>query len=340
MNAARELAAEIGNTRRAFDAVGAARSTHYRKQRALKSPALVQIALPRPTPSRALAAPERQAILDVLHEPRFVDKAPAQVHATLLDEGRYLGSVRTMHRCLDAVREAGERRRTRRHPPAAIPQLLATAPNQVWTWDITKLPGPIKGIFFALYVVLDLFSRFVVGWTLARRELASIAKVLLSDSIEKHGIPPGQLTVHSDRGTQMRAKPLLYLYANLGIATSLSRPRVSNDNPFSESHFRTAKDDPEYPGRFASQDHAWHWADNFLHRYNTQHHHSSLLMLTPEDVFLGRGPDILAHRHAVMLSAYAEHPERFVHGPPKLQALPAEVWINPPARSLEQPGSH
>lgn len=340
MHAARELAAEIGNTRRAFDAMGAARSTHYRKQHALKSPVLVQIALPMPAPSRALAAPERQAILDVLHQPRFVDKAPAQVFTKLLDEGQYIGSVRTMHRCLAAVREAGERRRIRRHPPAAVPQLVATAPNQVWTWDITKLPGPIKGIFFALYVVLDLYSRFVVGWTLARRELGSIATVLLRDSIEKHGILPGQLAVHSDRGTPMKAKPLLYLYANLGVATSLSRPRVSNDNPFSESHFRTAKDDPEYPGRFASLEQAWSWAASFLHRYNTDHHHSSLAMLTPEDVFLGRGPDILARRHAVMLAAYAKHPERFVHGAPKLQTLPAEVWINPPARSLEQPGSH
>jgi len=336
MHEAKQLAAEIGNTELACETMGVPRSSHYRRRRMLAGPVLVQIARPKPAPARALAAPERKAILDVLHEPRFVDKAPAQVHAMLLDEGRYIGSPRTMHRCLEAARECGERRRVRRHPVAAVPQLVATAPNQVWTWDITKLPGPLKGIFFALYVVLDLYSRFVVGWTIARRELGSIAKMLFRASCEKHGIAAGQLTVHSDRGGPMKAKPLTDLYADLGVATSLSRPRVSNDNPFSESQFRTTKDDPDYPGRFGSLQHSYAWATPFFNRYNTVHRHSSLAMLTPEDVFLGRGPAILDRRHAVMLAAYAAHPERFVHGPPKLKALPAEVWINPPARSLEQ----
>ncbi len=333
---AKQLAAEIGNTELACEAMGVPRSSHYRRRRMLDGPALVQIARPKPTPARALTAAERKVVLDVLHEPRFMDKAPAQVHALLLDEGQYIGSVRTMHRCLAAVHECGERRRVRRHPPAAVPQLVATAPKEVWTWDITKLPGPVKGIFFALYVVLDLYSRFVVGWTIARRELGSIAMVLFRESFEKHGIVAGQLTVHSDRGTPMKAKPLTDLYADLGVATSLSRPRVSNDNPHSESMFRTAKDDPDYPGRFGSLQHARSWAAAFIARYNTVHRHSSLAMLTPEDVFLGRGPAILAQRHDVMLAAYAAHPERFVHGPPRLQALPAAVWINPPARSLEQ----
>lgn len=340
MHEAKQLAAEIGNTELACETMGVPRSSHYRRQRRLEGPVLVQIARPKPTPARALAAPERQAILDALHEPRFVDKAPAQVHAILLDEGQYLGSVRTMHRCLEEAREGGERRHVRRHPVAAVPQLVATAPNQVWTWDITKLPGPGKGIFFALYVVLDLYSRFVVGWTVARSELGSIASWLFRETCEKHGIPAGQLTVHSDRGSPMKAKPLTDLYADLGVATSLSRPRVSNDNPFSESQFRTTKDAPDYPGRFGSLQHAREWAAAFLSRYNTVHRHSSLAMLTPEDVFLGRGPVILAQRHGVMLAAYAAHPERFVHGPPKLPALSAEVWINPPARSLQQESSH
>ena len=340
MHEARQLAAEIGNTAIACEAMLVPRSSHYRRKRLLEGPVFVNVARPKPRPSRALLPTERQEILDVLHEPRFVDKAPAQVHAALLDEGRYIASVRTMHRCLAAAREGGERRRVRRHPPAPTPSLVATAPNQVWTWDITKLPSVVKGVFFALYVVLDLYSRYVVAWTIARRELASIAKALLRDACIEHGITAGQLTVHSDRGKPMTGKPLVQLYADLGVATSLSRPRVSNDNPFSESQFRTAKDDPDYPGRFTSLQHGCSWATDFIPRYNTEHRHSSLAMLTPEDVFTGRGPLILAQRHEVMLAAYAAHPERFVHGPPQLQCLPTEVWINPPARSIELEGSH
>jgi putative transposase len=210
----------------------------------------------------------------------------------------------------------------------------------VWTWDITKLPGPVKGVSFALYVVLDLFSRFVVGWTLARRQLASIAEALLRETCEKHGVRPGQLTIHSDRGAPMTAKPVAMLFADLGIIASLSRPRVSNDNPFSEAQFRTAKDAWDYPGRFDSPQHGRAWAQPFFHRYNTQHRHSSLAMLTPEVVFTGRAHEVLAARHAVLRAAYEAHPERFVHGPPKLPELPKEVWINPTPRSLEPEPSH
>lgn len=340
MNEARQLATEIDNTVAACEALSVPRSSLYRRERRLRSPVAVQLALPRRRNALALSQAEVRALLDVMHEPRFVDKAPAQVHAMLLDEGRYLASPRTMHRCLEAARESGERRRIRRHPPVELPRLVATAPNQVWTWDITKLPTLAKGIYFALYVVLDLYSRFVVAWTVARTELASVARVMLADACIEHGITPGNLKVHSDRGSIMKAQPLAQLYANLGIERTLSRPRVSNDNPFSESQFRTTKDDPHYPGRFESLQHARAWCENFFERYNTRHYHSGLAMLTPEAVFNNRGPEILAKRHETRLAAHAAHPERFVHGPPKLASLPAEVWINPPARSVEQVDSH
>jgi len=340
MHAARQLATDIGNTRRACQALEVPRASLYRRARRLAGPALVRITLPRPAPARALSNDERQAVLEVLHDPRFVNLAPAQVHAMLLDEGMYLCSVRTMHRVLADEDESGERRRVRRHPPATLPRLVATAPNQVWTWDITKLPSTAKGVYFMFYVVLDLFSRYVVGWTVATRELASIAEELLRQSCEKHGVMPGGLTIHSDRGSPMTAKSVAVMFAELGIAASLSRPRVSNDNPFSESQFRTAKDDWQYPGRFDGSGLAWSWARSFVHRYNTKHRHSGLAMLTPEDVFMGRGPEILARHRVVLHAAYERHPERFVHGRPEPPTLPAEVWINPPSRSLEPTESH
>ena len=239
-----------------------------------------------------------------------------------------------MHRFLEQEQESGERRRIRRHAPAAIPRLVATAPHHVWTWDITKLLGPAKGILYALYVVLDLFSRYVVAWTVARRELASIAEDLLQTAYENHGVQPGDLTIHSDRGAPMTAKSVAILFAELGITASLSRPRVSNDNPFSESQFRTAKDDWDYPGRFDSVEHARAWSRDFLHRYNTQHYHSGLAMLTPYDVFTGRAEAVLEQRRAVLQAAYDAHPERFVRGVPKPPELPKEVWINPLPRAL------
>lgn len=331
MHATQQLAVDLGNTRRACEALLASRATLYRHAR----PRLVQIARPRPAPPRALSTTERSAVLDVLHSPRFQDLAPAQVHATLLDESTYLCSARTMHRVLAGRGESHERRAVRRHPPVAVPRLVATAPNQVWTWDITKLPGPVKGVFFALYVVLDLFSRFVVGWTIARQELASIAEALLRESCQKHGVRPGQLKIHSDRGTQMTAKPIAMLFAELGIIASLSRPRVSNDNPYSESHFRTTKYSPSYPGRFGSTQHGRAWAGPFFNAYNAKHHHSGLAMLTPEDVFMGRAQEILDRRRATLRAAYEAHPERFVNGIPGPPALPAEVWINQPQAALE-----
>lgn len=334
MQATRQLAGEIGNTARACETLAMPRSSLYHEAR----PRLVQIARPRPTPVRALNQAERQAALAVLHEPRFHDLAPAQVYTALLDEGIYLCSPRTMQRLLADADESRERRAIRRHPPAPVPQLVATAPNDVWTWDITKLPGPAKGIFFALYVVLDLFSRFCVGWTIARQELASIAEALLRESCEKHGVNPGELTIHSDRGTQMTAKPITMLFAELGIVASLSRPRVSNDNPQSESHFKTLKYSPSYPGRFGSLEDARSWAAAFINAYNTQHYHSGVAMLTPEAVFTGRAEAVRAARSATLRAAHAAYPERFVHGVPQPPALPQAVWINPPANSIELKG--
>lgn len=246
MHAAQQLATDIGNTRLACATMTVPRASLYRRARRLQQPVLVQIALPRPAPPRSLSIAEEQQVLDVLHEPRFVDMAPAQVQVALLDEGKYLCSRRTMHRILAKQHESRERRAMRRHPPAALPRVVAVAPNQVWTWDITKLRGPAKGLWFALYVVLDLFSRYVVGWTVATQELASIAEDLLRQTCEKYGVLPGNLTIHSDRGTQMTAKPLTMLFADLGIIASLSRPRVSNDNPFSESQFHTTKSAWDY----------------------------------------------------------------------------------------------
>jgi putative transposase len=340
MHAAQQLAGEIGNTRLACDVMAAPRASLYRRARRLAGPVLVRIAPPQPTPPRALDDAERTAVLARLHEPRFVDMAPAQVHAALLDEGTYLCSPRTMHRILADENESGERRAVRRHPPAAIPRVVATAPNQVWTWDITKLLGPVRGVSFALYVVLDLFSRFVVAWTVARRELASIAEAFLRTTCERHGVHPGQLTIHSDRGSQMTAQPVVFLFGDLGVTASLSRPRTSNDNPFSEAQFKTTKYRPDYPGRFGSLQHARSWARPFFAWYNTQHHHSALAMLTPEDVFLGRANAILKNRRHILHAAYEAHPERFVRGRPEPPALPKEVWINRPPASPEPTESH
>lgn len=340
MHASQQLASEIGNTRRACDVMAVPRASLYRRARRLAGPVFVRIAAPRAAPPRALDDTERQAVLAKLHEPRFVDLAPAQVHATLLDEGTYLCSPRTMHRILATQDEARERRALRRHPPTAIPRLSVTAPNQVWTWDITKLASLVKGIWFALYVVLDLFSRFVVGWTVATQELGSIAEALLREACEKHGVRPGQLVVHSDRGTPMRAQPVAFLFGELGVRASLSRPRVSNDNPFSEAQFKTTKYRHDYPGRFASIHHVRTWARSFFEWYNRQHRHSSLAMLTPEDVFLGRSTEALARQRSTLHAAYDAHPERFVRGRPEPLVLPAEVWINRPPPPSDHEESH
>lgn len=285
---------------------------------------------------RALSRPERQAVLDALHAPRFVDKAPSQVYAALLDEGVYLCSVRTMYRLLEANGEVRERRNQLRHPRYAKPQLLATCPNQVWSWDITKLLGPAKWTYFYLYVILDIFSRYAVGWMVAARESAALAKRLVEETCSKHAIDCGRLTLHADRGPSMKSKPLALLLADLGVAKSHSRPRVSNDNPFSESQFKTLKYRPEFPDRFGSIQDARAFCQRFFPWYNAEHYHSALGLLTPEMVHYHRTPEILDARGRALRAAYQRNPERFPAGQPQPPAPPGEVWINPPQSREER----
>jgi putative transposase len=284
----------------------------------------------RPTPIRALSDEERATVLATLHEPRFVDLAPAEVYATLLDEGRYLCSERTMYRVLGENREVRERRDQLRHPKYVAPQLLATRPNQLWSWDITKLLGPAKWTYFYLYVILDVFSRYVVGWLVADQELASLAQKLIAETVERQGIQPGQLTIHADRGTSMTSKPVALFMADMGITKTHSRPSVSDDNPYSEAQFKTLKYRPDFPERFDGKEHARAHCVDFFTWYNDEHHHVGLGLLTPQDVHFGLATDRLAQRADVLAAAYAAHPERFVHRPPTPAAPPTAVWINKP----------
>jgi len=305
--------------------LGLSRATLYRGRR----PAVV--ARPRLAPPRALEPVERQGVLHLLHT-RFVDQAPAQVHATLLDEGTYLCSPRTMYRLLDAAHEIKERRDQVRRPHYAAPELLATRPNEVWSWDITKLLGPTKWTYFYLYVILDIFSRYVVGWMLAPHESAALAERLIAETCAKHDIAPGQLTLHADRGASMRSKPVALLLADLGVTKTHSRPQVSNDNPFSEAQFKTLKYCPQFPERFGSIEDGRAFGQGFFHWYNHEHRHSGLGFLTPAVVHVGQAATVRAHRQHVLAAAYAAHPERFVKGRPQPADLPTAVWINPPAK--------
>jgi putative transposase len=305
-------------------ALGVSRATYYRSLRPRSEPA------PRPSPPRALAPEERRTVLEVLHEPRFVDLAPSEVFATLLDEEQYLCSERTMYRILAANREVRERRDQLRHPQYTAPELLTTRPNELWSWDITKLLGPAKWTYFYLYVILDIFSRFVVGWMVAHRESADLARRLILETAERQGIEPGMLTVHADRGSPMKSKLVAQLLADLGITKTHSRPHVSNDNPFSESQFKTIKYRPGFPDRFQSQDHARGVCGNTFDWYNHEHHHSGLGLLTPYDVHYGLADAKLAQWGRVLEQAYAAHPERFTRGVPRPATPPKEVWINKP----------
>lgn len=307
-------------------ALGVSRATLYRQTRPAKPPALSRCA---PSPRR-LSDPERQAVLDVLHSDEFVDQPPPDVYATLLSRGVYLASIRTMYRLLAASGESGERRAQRGPMKHAKPTLTATAPNQIWTWDITKLRGPLPGVFYCLYVVLDLFSRMTVGWLLAERESAELAEHLFAETVARHGVEPGSLTVHADRGSAMRSEGLAQLLGSLGVTRSFSRPHVSDDNAFSESQFKTLKYQPDYPDRFASLAHARAWCQEFFSWYNDIHQHSGLALFTPADVFFGRVEEIAARRQAALNAAYAAHPERFPNGPPVVRRPPASVAINPP----------
>jgi putative transposase len=279
---------------------------------------------------RALSRQEREQVIAVLDCERFCDLAPAEVYAMLLDEGVYLCSERTMYRILKKHDQVRERRAQRRHPKYVAPELMATGPNQLWSWDITKLKTFVKSQYLHLYVILDVFSRYVVGWLVAERESGELAKLLIDETCERQGITPGELTFHADNGSAMVAQPVAFLLASLGITKSHSRPHVSDDNPFSEAQFKTMKYRPDFPARFASLEHAREFLRRFFDWYNTEHHHDGLALLTPYDVHHGLAPERLAQRARVLDAAYAAHPERFVRREPTPAALPEAVWINPP----------
>jgi putative transposase len=286
-------------------------------------------AKPRPASHRAIRDAEAEHIVEVLDSERFCDKAPAQVWATLLDEGTYLASTSTMYRLLRERNQVRERRRVARRPPTLKPELVATAPNQVWSWDITKLAGPHKWNWFHLYVILDVYSRYAVSWLVAPRESGRLAEELIADAIYNHGIPPHQLTLHADRGSAMTSKTVTQLLADLGVLQSHSRPHQSNDNPFSEANFKTLKYFPTFPKRFSSLVSARAFVDGFFDYYNHQHRHSGIALHTPADVHLGRADAVRAQRQLVLDAAYTAHPERF-RQPPSAPRIPEATWINRP----------
>jgi len=334
MDAAERLAPEVG-TAAACRAMGVSRATLYRRRNPVRPTAETRAKNRQP---RALDAEERQRVLGVLHSNRFVDRSPAAVFAALLDEGVYHCSTRTMYRILHDSHEVRERRNQRRHPNYKRPELLATGPNQVWSWDITKLLGPAKWTYYYLYVILDIYSRCAVGWMLASRENADLAKRLIRETIEKQEVDADTLVIHSDRGPSMTSHTVAQLMATLGVTKSHSRPHVSNDNPFSESQFKTLKYRPEFPNRFGCQEDAHGFCQGFFRWYNDEHYHSGIGMLTPASVHYGQAAKILENRQQILAAAYAKHPERFVNKPPMPLTLPEAVWINPPATKDQQKG--
>jgi transposase InsO family protein len=292
-------------------------------------------AVPRRSPPRTLTAQERQHILSALNSDRFADQAPAEIYATLLDEGVYVCSIRTMYRLLNAHAGVRERRAITHHGNYKKPELLATGPNQVWSWDITKLMGPVKWTYFYLYVILDIFSRRVVGWCVADRESAELFRVLFEETILKHDVPPGQLTLHADRGGPMKAKTTAQLMADLGVTKTHSRPHTSNDNPFSEAAFKTIKYQPDFPKTFGCQEDAKSFCRAYFAWYNEEHHHSALGLMTPNQIHYGQADAIIAARQTVLDHAYQAHPERFVRQPPTPPEKPVAVWINPPEKKTD-----
>ena len=279
---------------------------------------------------RALSQAEKDHIGQVLDSQRFEDQSPQEVYATLIDEGQYLCSIRSMYRILKADEQVRERRNQLRHPNYVKPELLATEVNQLWSWDITKLLGPSKWTYFYLYDIMDIFSRYVVGWLIAERESASLAEELIAATCTRQNINPGQLTIHADRGSSMTSKPVALLMADLGVTKTHSRPHVSNDNPYSEAQFKTMKYRPDFPERFGCLLSARSWAEDFFQWYNYDHHHSALGLLTPADVHFGRTQAMLVKRQEVLQAAFQKNPERFVKGQPTPTQVPQAVWINPP----------
>jgi putative transposase len=309
----------------ACKALGRSRASHYRRRQApmLGPPA------PRARSPRAVSAVEADQIVEVLDSERFCDQAPAQVWAILLDEGTYLASISTMYRLLRQRDQVRERRRVARRPATVKPELVATGPNQVWSWDITKLAGPHKWTWYHLYVILDVYSRYAVGWLVAPRESARLAEELIANAVYDQHVDADQLTLHADRGTSMTSKTVTQLLADLGVLQSHSRPHVSNDNPFSEAQFKTLKYCPTFPKRFPSLAAARAFTDRFFDHYNNQHRHSGIGLHTPADVHHGRAEQVRAQRQTVLDAAYATHPERF-RQPPNAPRIPEATWINPP----------
>jgi putative transposase len=320
-----ELSAHV-TVQAACDALHVPRSAFYRPQ----SPVESQVVADHPVSTRGLPPEERKAVLETLDGQRFQDSAPREVYATLLDEQIYLCHWRTMYRILAENQQVCERRNQLRHPHYARPELLATGPNQVWSWDITALRGPDKWSAFYLYDLMDVYSRYVVGWLIAKTQSATLAEQLIAQSVAKHTIAPGQLTLHADNGAPMKAKTVAQLMADLGVMESHSRPHVSDDNPYSEAQFKTLKYRPDYPDRFMDMSDAQSWARRFFTWYNDDHHHTGLGLLTPAVVHFGHAPEVLAARQLTLGLAHTAHPERFVRGAPKPQRLPDAVWINPP----------
>ena len=312
------------------------RARFYREQRPCTktAPEPVLLSKAQRGSARRLSEEERALVLNLLLSERFVDASPRQVYAQLLQEGEYRGSYRTMYRLLHQHQAVCERRKVRRHPTYTKPELKATGPNQVWTWDITYLKTPVRGRFYYLYVVIDIYSRYVVGWMLAERECALLAHKLLQETCRKYNIVPNQLTIHADRGGPMKSKPVEKLLLSLQVTRSHSRPRVSNDNPYSEASFKTMKYSAGFPERFGSQEEAQTFCQDYFVWYNTKHHHTGLVLLTPEQVHYGDAPKLLAQRQVTLDKAYAAHPQRF-NRPPQAGCLPEVVWINAPALPVE-----
>ena len=318
----------------ACKAIGWSRACFYRQQSPTPQTPPRPKAPGRRGDKRALAPAQEERILALLNSERFLDCSPRQVWATLLDEGVYLCSWRTMYRLLARSQQVKERRTLRRHPKYVRPELAASGPNQVWTWDITYLKGPVRGEFLYLYVAMDLYSRLVVGWLLADRECAELAKRLLEQSYRKHQVQPGKLTIHADRGAPMKSKSVHQLLSDLKVCASHSRPRVSNDNPFSEAGFKTMKYSPDFPARFAGLSEAESFCREYFVWYNEEHYHTGIALLTPAQVHYGEAQSVLARRQATLDAAFSEFPERFGNRRPKSGSLPKTVWINQPAEPV------
>jgi putative transposase len=318
----------LGSVRAACKAAGRPQASHYRRHR--RSPKPDRPVRERKAQPRALSPAERATVRSVLNSPTFADMAPAGVYHELLDEGVHLCSTSTMYRILHAHDEVRERRRQAVHPARVKPELVATQPNQCWSWDITKLHGPAKWSYYHLYVIIDIYSRYVVGWLIAGTESKVLAEQLLADTVGKQDINRAQLTIHADNGSSMASKPVAFLLADLGVTKSHSRPHTSNDNPFSEAHFRTLKYRPDFPATFGSIADARAFCRRFFSWYNTEHYHSGVAWLHPIDVHYGRAETVRAARADVLNAAYARNPDRFVNKPPEPTALPTAAWINKP----------